>query len=170
MADITMIYKGKQILELSESGQKTIETAGKYCEDDITLEYTKPESASSEEWKYHKIEITIPQSTAVYNVLHTYIKKCVSWRITPNSESTSTNTIAIGTSFSDESPAYRLEYNFLGSITTPLGVTINNGTSNYYYTNDQTYNTVRGRQNISGLFPAGDYILEIYGVLKSEGN
>ena len=41
MADITLTYKGQNILELSESGNKTIKTAGKYCEDDISLAYVK---------------------------------------------------------------------------------------------------------------------------------
>lgn len=41
MADVTLKYKGATIAELSESGNKTIETAGKYCEADILLEYEK---------------------------------------------------------------------------------------------------------------------------------
>lgn len=43
MADITLTYKGDTIAELSESGSKTIETAGKYCEADILLDYVRPE-------------------------------------------------------------------------------------------------------------------------------
>ena len=42
MADVTLTYKGATIGELSESGNKTIETAGKYCEADISLDYVKP--------------------------------------------------------------------------------------------------------------------------------
>ena len=42
MADLTVRYKGQPIVELSESGTKTLKTAGKYCEDDITVEYAKP--------------------------------------------------------------------------------------------------------------------------------
>lgn len=41
MADVTLTYKGQSILELSESGNKTIKTAGKYCESDISLAYVK---------------------------------------------------------------------------------------------------------------------------------
>lgn len=44
MADVTLKYKGATIGELSESGNKTIETAGKYCEADILLEYIKSAS------------------------------------------------------------------------------------------------------------------------------
>ena len=42
MADLTIRYKGNPIVELSESGTKTLKTAGKYCEGDITVEYAKP--------------------------------------------------------------------------------------------------------------------------------
>ena len=42
MADLTIKFKGNPIVELSESGTKTLKTAGKYCEDDITVEYSKP--------------------------------------------------------------------------------------------------------------------------------
>lgn len=42
MADVTLTYKGSDILELSNSGSATLKTGGKYCEDDIALEYVKP--------------------------------------------------------------------------------------------------------------------------------
>ena len=42
MADLTIKYKGNPIVELSESGTKTLKTAGKYCEGDISVEYAKP--------------------------------------------------------------------------------------------------------------------------------
>ena len=42
MADLTIKFKGQPIAELSESGTKTLKTAGKYCEGDISVEYAKP--------------------------------------------------------------------------------------------------------------------------------
>lgn len=42
MADVTLTYKGATIAELSESGSKTLRTAGKYCEADIGVAYVKP--------------------------------------------------------------------------------------------------------------------------------
>ena len=42
MADLTIKFKGQPIVELTESGTKTLKTAGKYCEGDITVEYAKP--------------------------------------------------------------------------------------------------------------------------------
>lgn len=44
MADITVSYKGSTIAEVSASGTTTLGTSGKYCEDDITLQYVKPAS------------------------------------------------------------------------------------------------------------------------------
>ena len=42
MADLTIRFKGNPIAELSESGTKTLKTAGKYCDADISVEYAKP--------------------------------------------------------------------------------------------------------------------------------
>ena len=42
MADLTIKFKGQPIVELSDSGTKTLKTAGKYCEGDISVEYAKP--------------------------------------------------------------------------------------------------------------------------------
>lgn len=42
MSDVTLSYKGDDILELSDSGSATLKTGGKYCEDDIAVEYVKP--------------------------------------------------------------------------------------------------------------------------------
>lgn len=47
MADVTLSYKGSDILELSDSGSATLKTGGKYCEDDIAVEYVKPSGGSS---------------------------------------------------------------------------------------------------------------------------
>ena len=42
MADLTIKFKGQPIVEMTESGTKTLKTAGKYCEGDIAVEYAKP--------------------------------------------------------------------------------------------------------------------------------
>ena len=47
MADITISYKGATIAEISASGTTTLGTSGKYCEDDITLQYVKPSGGGS---------------------------------------------------------------------------------------------------------------------------
>ena len=47
MADITLSYKGSTIATMSDSGSKTIQTAGKYCEGDIGLVYNKPQLIES---------------------------------------------------------------------------------------------------------------------------
>lgn len=42
MADLTIKFKGQPIVEMTDTGTKTLKTAGKYCEGDITVEYVKP--------------------------------------------------------------------------------------------------------------------------------
>lgn len=42
MADVAISYKGSQIASMNASGTKTLLTEGKYCEDDIVVQYTKP--------------------------------------------------------------------------------------------------------------------------------
>lgn len=46
MADVSILYKGSAISEFSSSLTKKVNTKGKYCEDDITVVYTKPEVPS----------------------------------------------------------------------------------------------------------------------------
>ena len=41
MADVEIKYKGTSIATLDASGTKTLKTVWKYCEDDITVSYTK---------------------------------------------------------------------------------------------------------------------------------
>ena len=48
MADLTIKYKGQPIVEMTESGTKTLKTAGKYCEGDISVEYAKPTGGNAE--------------------------------------------------------------------------------------------------------------------------
>lgn len=47
MADVTITYKGNEIASLSASGVKTLLTGAQYCEDDITISYTKPSGGSA---------------------------------------------------------------------------------------------------------------------------
>ena len=42
MSDVTLSYKGSDILELSDSGSATLKTGDTYCEADIEVEYVKP--------------------------------------------------------------------------------------------------------------------------------
>lgn len=47
MADVTINYKGEAIAAMSASGTKTLETEGKYCEDDIEVVYVSPGGGST---------------------------------------------------------------------------------------------------------------------------
>ena len=48
MADLTIKYKGQPIVEMTDTGTKTLKTGGKYCEGDITVEYAKPAGGGGE--------------------------------------------------------------------------------------------------------------------------
>ena len=52
MSDVTLSYKGSDILELSDSGSATLKTGGKYCEADIELEYVKPSGGGGVQSKF----------------------------------------------------------------------------------------------------------------------
>lgn len=54
MADVNIRYKGSTIAELSDSGSKTLQTSGKYCEDDISFVYTKP----GVRYKYYEVTVS----------------------------------------------------------------------------------------------------------------
>jgi hypothetical protein len=43
MPDVNISYKGESIASMDASGSKTLNTQGKYCEGDITVQYTAPE-------------------------------------------------------------------------------------------------------------------------------
>lgn len=65
MADVTLKYKGATIGELSESGNKTLKTAGKYCEADIELEYVKPQGGGGKiPSEYQEVEWISNANTA----------------------------------------------------------------------------------------------------------
>ena len=47
MAEVEINYNGSTIASMNASGTKTLETAGKYCEDDIEVVYNKPTLSAS---------------------------------------------------------------------------------------------------------------------------
>lgn len=49
MEDVTLTYKGNTIAEMSDTGTKTLKTAGKYCDGDICVSYTKPSGGGSDD-------------------------------------------------------------------------------------------------------------------------
>lgn len=48
MSDITISYKGSSIATMDATGTKTLLTEGKYCEDDITVDYVKPSGGGTD--------------------------------------------------------------------------------------------------------------------------
>ena len=42
MAEVEVKYKGFNIIELNQTEAKKLKTSGKYCEDNFTLTYNRP--------------------------------------------------------------------------------------------------------------------------------
>lgn len=68
MADVTLTYKGSDILELSDSGSATLKTGGKYCEDDVTVEYVKPSGGGGSNTLTKLGEITITEPVRAFAI------------------------------------------------------------------------------------------------------
>ena len=47
MADVEIEYRSSIIASLTGSGTKTLQTAGKYCDDDIIIDYTAPSGSGT---------------------------------------------------------------------------------------------------------------------------
>ena len=62
MADVELKYKDAVIATLNETGTKTLKTSGKYCEDDITVSYTK--SAAPAETNHRRYEYDNPAAVS----------------------------------------------------------------------------------------------------------
>ena len=69
MADVTLTYKGQTILEMSATGNKTLKTAGKYCEANINIEYSGGSEFPALPAEYQKVEyLGITQSSAYFPI------------------------------------------------------------------------------------------------------
>ena len=62
MADVEIKYKGALIAALDASGTKTLKTSAKYCEDDISVSYTK--SAVPAETNHRRYEYDNPAAVS----------------------------------------------------------------------------------------------------------
>lgn len=131
MADITLTYKGVAIATISASGTKTIETSGKYCEDDITLQYVRPSGSG------------ITCGTVEYNQLASLIAS--DWH-TARADITFSGTNTILTTTSASSTKYAQfplvqdhKYFYRGTFAAPSGSTLAIGI--YSGTTVNTYST-----------------------------
>lgn len=51
MSEVNINYKGSTIASMDASGTKTLQTSGKYCEDDVEVVYTRPTPPTSGGYK-----------------------------------------------------------------------------------------------------------------------
>lgn len=71
MSDVTLSYKGSDILELSDSGSATLKTGGTYCEADIELEYVKPSGGGDSDVRLiSEFNFTVPEQTSAAQTIN----------------------------------------------------------------------------------------------------
>lgn len=103
MADVEISYSGNVIASLSASGTKTLLTSGKYCEDDITVEYVSPGGGVSISPMDHPVTIQNGTSSTKacgyveYNA--TVIISATSGNLASNASVTKTSMATDGTHF-----------------------------------------------------------------------
>lgn len=116
MADVTLSYKGSDILELSNSGSATLKTGGKYCEDDIGVEYVKP-SGGSDQYEM-LLAVNNNTETSISNGDITTVRECMFYGDSELESVSLPNATSIG---------YRAFYNCtnLASLNLPKCATLN---------------------------------------------
>lgn len=70
MADVEIAYKGSTIATMDDSGTKTLLTNSTWCEDDITIQYTK--SGGGGTAKTVNISLWIPRSASYFQSFTVY--------------------------------------------------------------------------------------------------
>lgn len=63
MADVSIKYKGFTIAEMSDSGTKTLNTSGKYCEDNIVVQYETTGGESDETVNTKVVDFTVSKAS-----------------------------------------------------------------------------------------------------------
>lgn len=67
MAEVTINYKDAAIATMDASGTKTLQTQGKYCEDDIEVVYARPSGGGSSPIQLLDT-VTVPSDTRSVNI------------------------------------------------------------------------------------------------------
>lgn len=79
MSDVSINYKGAEIASLDDSGMKTLLTSGKYCEGDISIEYTKPSGGGTRTAWYRPPDwpdydsLTLPNQSVIFVTIDTWL-------------------------------------------------------------------------------------------------
>lgn len=181
MADVTISYKGNTISELNESGNKTLKTRGKYCEDDINIKYVKSSSGSSEVCTVSDVNFYDYDGT----LLHAYTLEeaqqltslpelpthegliCQGWNWTLEQIKTENNRVNVGAMYITDDGKTRIYIHLEEGRTSPmLGLGVN-GTVTVDW-GDGTTSTLSGTDVSTTIFTdthnyanAGDYVISL---------
>ena len=161
MSDITIGYKGNTIGTMDASGTKTLQTSGKYCEDDIEIAYVKPSGGGS------------------------YIGGTVAWnQLVPNANATftsdNTDTRALNFYFRQDVSPYTSLYNksnvqtgILSSIVSAsfdgyIQMTHVGAVRNMYYVPRQTISVQNGHKYLFSINITGTDVSIVGGVTAKD--
>lgn len=96
MAEVEINYKGSTIASMNASGTKTLLTSGKYCEDNIEIEYTRPSSSGptlqSKTSKSTGVEQTITADSGYDGLSSVTVSPIIAGVIRPDAELVKTYT------------------------------------------------------------------------------
>lgn len=133
MAGVTITYQGSTIASLTDSGQKTLLTAGKYCEANIGVDYTAPSSdISPVKDGLTRLYLDIPSDCDLTKLtIPLYWNQSVSAGVTIDWGDGSTPEAVAGTGNVNQSHTYAAGGRYIVTMTVASGctVTLGNGAS-----------------------------------------
>lgn len=159
MADVSIKYRNAEIANMSASGSKTLQTAGKYCDDDITVDYVKPSGGGG---NFAHGTIT-PASRTTSLTFDTGLSNVTGVAITPTSE---TPLLSGGLTTGGGVFTTDTYYHNMSSRSNSAGASWNNvnaSTADTTITQNGTIVTVANRSNW-GAFEAIEYSWFAWGV------
>lgn len=135
MADVNITYKGSSIATMDADGAKTLNTKGKYCKDDITVQYAKPSGIEPVE--------------KTWNIVPAHVQAFLNWAAAnPYDPSDYSN------SYFDDHEAVHDDNPVGGALTLPAGkLTVTDGYNGHSYSGTVTagsktiYNLIPGRSS-----------------------
>lgn len=183
MSDITLTYKGSTIATMEASGTKTLKTAGKYCEDDITLQYVRPSAPTQNDDSIYLLR-ALPY-TSYLKRLQKIIGGTVAWnQLVPNANATftsdNTDTRALNFYFRKDASPYTSLYNksnvqtgILSSIVSAsfdgyIQMVHAGAVRNMYYVPRQTISVQNGHKYLFSLNITGTDVSIVGGVTAKD--
>lgn len=166
MADVEIKYKDAVIVTLDETGTKTLKTSGTYCEDDITVSYTKSAIPAETNHRHYEYDnpaavsgrgnyITVVSGDATLKQVRSLDTLLVAYRMTGTVSCTKSG---LGTNVLKAYAIYGCETSYQSIVRLDADGDVHVNTTPYAVDDDTSIDVGSGRIYIT---PEGD--LRIYG-------